>query len=225
LCALSPFNAFADERGYVWTYEYLTVPRGEAELETYFTISTSDMDSLKGNTSVEHRVEFEVGMNNHFDFAVYQIFSQTPQKSLEYDGFQLRARYKIGEKKKYLIDPLLYLEYQGVPDFSKHGFETKLILAKDMGRFNMAMNPTLEFEFGDENKVEPKYALGMSYKINRLLRIGMEMKGSENGHFMGPVIAHGNERFWVTLGSAFRAGNVEQGSTEFQLRMLMGIGF
>jgi len=222
---LFPCRVMADQRSYVWTYEYLTVPRGEAELETYFTISAPDKDNLEGNTSTEHRLELEVGMTECFDFAIYQIFSQAPEEGLEYDGFQLRARYRIGEKGKYFVDPLIYLEYKGVPDFSEHGLEAKLILARDIGRFNIALNPILEFEFGDENEVDPEYALGMSYWINDLLRLGIEAKGSADGHYFGPVIAHGKGRFWVTLGSAFNVGSVEQGKPEFQIRMLLGIGF
>jgi len=219
-------RVMADQRSYVWTYEYLTVPKGEAELETYFTISAPEKDNLKGNTSTEHRFEFEVGMNERFDFAIYQIFLQEPaEESLRYKGFRLRARYRIGEKGRYFVDPLIYLEYKGLSDFSEHGVEAKLILAKDLGRFNIALNPIVDFEFGDKNEVEAEYTLGMSYKINDLLRLGIEAKGSKDGHYVGPVIAHGKGRFWVTLGLTFNVGSVEEGKPKFQTRMLLGIRF
>jgi len=32
---ISVGHALADQRSYVWTYEYQTLPRGEAELEYY----------------------------------------------------------------------------------------------------------------------------------------------------------------------------------------------
>ena len=222
--ALLPCGVRADQRAYVWTYEYLTVPKGEAELETYFTISAPHKDNLEGNTSTEHRLELEVGMTNRFDFAIYQIFSQALENGLEYDGFQLRARYRIGEKGKYFVDPLMYLEYKGVPDFAEHGFEAKLILARDIGRFNIALNPILEVEFGDKNEIQPEYAFGLSCRSGDLLRVGIEAKGGADGHYVGPVIAHGKGRFWVTLGSAFNVGSVQQGKPEFQTRMLLGIG-
>ena len=224
MSTLFPCSVMADQRSYVWTYEYLTVPRGEAELESYFTISAPDKDNLKGHTTTEHRLELEIGMTERFDFAIYQIFSQAPEEGLEYDGFQLRARYRIGEKGKYFVDPLIYLEYKGVPDFAEHALEAKLILAKDIGHFNIALNPILEVEFGDENKIEPEYALGMNYRINNLFSLGIEAKGSADGHYVGPVIAHGKGRFWVSLGSAFNVGSVEEGKPEFQMRMLLGIG-
>ncbi len=224
LVSLLPCAATADQRSYVWTYEYHTVPKGEAEIESYFTISAPGTDSLEGKASSEHKFELEVGMTDRFDFAIYQVFSQAPKQSLTYDGFQLRARYRIGEKGKYFLDPVLYLEYKGVPDFAVHGFEAKLILARDFGRFNIALNPILDIELADSNEANSEYAVGMNYGVNDMLRLGIEAKGSESGHYIGPVIAHGKGRFWVAIGSAFKVGSVDQGKPGFQLRMLAGIG-
>lgn len=218
-------DVLADQRSYVWNYEYLTLPRGEGELESYFTISAPDRNNLEGNTTVEHRIELEVGMTDRFDFGIYQIFSQAPGESLEYDRFQLRGRYRIGEKGRYLVDPLIYLEYKGMPDFAEHGIEAKLILAKDIGRLNLVFNPIVEFEFGDETEVETEYTCGMSYSIYELLRLGIEAKGSRDGHYIGPVLAHGTGHLWVALGSALNLGSVTEGKSEFQLRLLLGIGF
>lgn len=219
------FEAFADRRSYVWTYEYKTVGKGEAEVESYFTLSTPDIGEIKGRMSSEHQIELEVGMTERFDFSIYQVFNQNPGEELKYKGFKLRARYKIGKKGKYFLDPLIYFEYKGKPDFSEHGIEFKLILAKDIGRFNISFNPIFEFEREDKWEFEPKYAIGMSYEISELLRVGLEAKGSENGHYIGPVISHGKEDLWVALGSALKIGKIKEGKPEFQIRMLLGVGF
>ncbi len=58
-----------------------------------------------------------------------------------------------------------------------------------------------------------------------MLRIGVEAKGGEDGHYIGPVISHGKENLWFTLGSAFEVGSVEEGEPEFQVRMIIGMGF
>jgi hypothetical protein len=217
-------DALADQRSYVWTYEYMTLPRGEAEIETYFTLSTPDKGEFEGNVSTEHRIELEVGMTDRFDFGIYQIFSQAPGENLEYKRFQVRSRYRIGEKGKYFVDPLVYVEYKAVPDFSEHGLEAKLILARDFGRLNVSVNPIVEFEFEDENEIETEYTVGTSYLVNEFLRVGIEAKGGEAGHYVGPVISHGNENFWVALGSAANVGSVDEGRAEFQARMLLGMG-
>lgn len=213
--------ARADRRSYVWTYEYQTVERGEAALETFFTVSAPDIDSLENNTSSEHQVEIEVGMNERFDFGIYQVFSQDPYGSLRYDGFKLESRYRFGEKGDYPLDPLIYLEYKGEPDLSEHGFEIKFILARDFGPTNVSLNPILEFETGRE--AEAEYAIGVGRTLSRLLRIGIEAKGSDKGNYIGPVISHGADHIWVTLGSAFGIGHIDDGEPEFQLRLLLGM--
>jgi hypothetical protein len=218
-------KTFPDNRLYVWTYEYKTMERGEAELEYYLTFSTPDRSHLKGNMSAEHQLELEVGMTDNFDFSIYQTFQQDPNEYLRYTGFKARSRYKIGKKGDYFFDPLIYLEYKGKQDFSEHGIELKLIFAKDIGKINIAINPYFEFERENDWEFLPKYSAGTSYMINKLLRLGFEIKGNKYGHYIGPVISHGKDDLWVTLGSAFQVGKVKEGKPEFQIRMLLGIGF
>ncbi|MEE9455551.1 MAG: hypothetical protein V3W11_00180 [bacterium] len=218
-------QASADKRSYVWTYEYKTVERGRAEVEAYFTLSTPDAGHMRGLASTEHQLELEVGMTERFDFSIYQIFSQSPDEGLNYKGFKLRGRYKIGESGKFVVDPLVYLEYKGEPNFYEHTFELKLVLAKNVGAFNLCVNPIVELEGNGEWELEPEYAVGASYKIGELLRVGAEGKGGESGHYLGPVISHGRDNLWIALGSANRLGKAADGAPEFQLRMLLGVGF
>lgn len=218
-------EAHADRRSYVWTYEYKTVAKGEAELESYFTLSSSDIDSLEGNVDVEHQIELEVGMTDRFDFGIYQVFEQEAgdDGGFRYKAFKLRSRYRLGEAAEYPLDTLFYLEYKGVPDFSENTLEAKVILAKDVGRIHFAINPILELEHEDEWEVETEYAAGLSYGVYETMRLGVEAKGGEHGNYLGPVISHGAENLWVTLGSAFGLGDITGGKPEFQLRMLLGV--
>ncbi len=213
-----------DNRSYVWTYEYKTMERGKAEFEHYLTFKAPKMDSLAGSVTTVHNIEFEFGMNDKFDFSIYQNFEQPADGAFQYSGYKLRARYKFGEKNQYLMDPLLYFEYKGKPDFIKHVLEGKLILAKDYGSFNYAINPVFEIEYEDgEQEHEFKYNAGSCYKINKLLSIGLEIKGGKNGHYLGPVISHGKDTFWVALGSAFAITEIINNKPEIMLRMILGI--
>ena len=213
-----------DNRSYVWTYEYKTMERGKAEFEHYLTFKAPKMDSLAGSVTTVHNIEFEFGMNDKFDFSIYQNFEQPADGAFQYSGYKLRARYKFGEKNQYLMDPLLYFEYKGKPDFIKHVLEGKLILAKDYGSFNYAINPVFEIEYEDgEQEHEFKYNAGSCYKINKLLSIGLEIKGGKNGHYLGPVISHGKDAFWVALGSAFAITEIINNKPEIMLRMILGI--
>jgi hypothetical protein len=215
----------ADQRHYVWTYEYLTVPAGEGEVEIYQTSSAPGLDQLEGQVTLEQQLELEVGMTDRFDFAIYGVFGQEPDGPFQFTGHKLRARYRFGEKNRYVVDPLLYLEYKGKPDFSELELEAKLILSKDLGALNISFNPVLEFEREHgEWEQEVGYALGTNLKLGSTLHLGLEAKGSGHGHYLGPVIAHGDHHFWVALGSAFAVSSVEAGTPQFQLRLLLGIG-
>lgn len=221
---IASLNLAADQRAYVWTYQYQIMSPGESEFEQYTTFSAPDASEFKGKMETELNFELEIGMTDFFDFAVYQNFVQAPDKGLFYDGFKLRSRFKIGKKDQFFMDPLIYIEYIGVPDLSEHTLETKLILAKDIGNFNISLNPILEFEKGEEDwEVVPEYALGLSYGITHLLRFGLESKGSKDGYYLGPTISHGMENLWMALGSQFALGNVHEGKPEFQIRMILGV--
>ncbi|MEO0255366.1 MAG: hypothetical protein ABIN20_08130 [candidate division WOR-3 bacterium] len=214
----------ADRRYYVWTYQYATMERGNGEIEHYSTFKIPELSSLENNVISELQLELEVGMNDHFDASIYQIFEQVPGFPLEYKGYKIRLRHRFGEKNKYFLDPLVYFEYKGVPDFHKHAFEGKLILAKDLGRFNFAINPIFEYKIEKgEKEFEPEYALGISYSIHELLRFGIEFKGKEGANYFGPCISHGKDHLWVTLGSAFKIGRIEKGNPEAEIRLLVGI--
>lgn len=214
----------ADQRFFVWTYESKTVPPGEAEVETYFTLSTPDRGSFEGQTSTEHQVELEVGMTERFDFGIYQVFSQAPGGALVYDGYKLRSRYRLGAVGQHRLDPVAYLEYKGTSDLSEHGIEAKVIMTHTFGRYCLALNPIAELEGeGGEWELEPEYAVGLSYLVHPLVRLGVEAKGGGSGHYLGPVLAHGTEHLWFTLGSAVATAGVDAGRPKLQVRALLGV--
>ena len=214
----------ADQRHFVWTYEYKTVNKGEAEFEHYYTTSYPNSSDLSDRNTTEHQLELEIGMNERFDFAIYHQFEQKDSQ-LNYKGYKLRGRYRFAEKNQYLLDPLLYVEYHGKPDFSEHGIETKLILAKETEKMIVSINPVLEIEIkDDENEIEIEYAAGLTYKLNRLFYAGIEFKGSEYGNYWGPTISHGTHDIWFSLGSAFALGTLKEGKSEMEIRMIIGIG-
>ena len=211
----------ADQRHFVWTYEYKTVSKGEVEFEHYYTTSYPNFSDLSEGIKVGHQLELEIGMNDRYDFSVYHQFEQ--QNSFIYKGYKLRWRYLFGEKNKYLLDPLLYLEYHGKPDFSEHGIETKIILSKETKGIIVSFNPVLEIEI-EEDEIEIEYTAGLSYKINKLFRAGLEIKGGKSGHYAGPTISHGLHDIWFSLGSAFALGTVKGEKPEMEIRMIMGVG-
>ncbi len=141
--------AMADTRSYVWTYEYGTEPKGGAEIEYYFTAQHGGKDST--GTSYEHQVELEYGITDHWDVGMYQMIKKEGSGSLDYEGFKLKTRYRLGERGKYFVDPEVYVEYENRSG-KKEAVELKLILAKDMGKFNIAYNQIEEITAGRARK-------------------------------------------------------------------------
>ena len=199
--------------------------RGTAEFEYYTTFTSPLNPTMGGTTSVFHDLELEIGMNDSFDMGLYQRFSQAPGGSFGYDGFKLRLRQRFSEQGQLPLDLLLYLEYKGVPDFSAHELEVKLIMAKTLGSIEWAVNPQIEIEREDgETALAWAYAGGINYDWNPIFRTGLELKGSANGHYAGPVVSHGKEELWVALGVLRAITDVTAGKPKVMIRVIVGVG-
>lgn len=218
-------TARADRRLFVWTYQAQTMKRGEAEIESYTTFSSAELGDATGRTSANLQLELETGMTDRFDFGLYQVFAQEAGQPLIYDGYKLRFRYHLWETGRLPFASVAYLEYKGKLDYSAHAFELKWIAARRVGRFLLAINPTAELEQeGSEWEMEPEYAAGATWIASELLNVGLEAKGNEDAHYLGPVLGHGVGDLWVALGSAFRVSGEEDVSSELETRLLIGLG-
>jgi len=222
ICLLLSAAAEADQKSYVWTVEYLTLPKGGFEAEYSLTAKTSDFHE-SGTTGYEHQVEIEYGITDHWDAAMYQIAAQAAGESLEYAGMKIESRYRFGERGRYIVDPLLYLEYK-MDVHGEDSIEAKLVLAKDIGNLNIAYNQIIEAELGRGSEIEHEYAAAVSYAVHNSVRIAVETKGSysEREYAIGPTISWVQGRFWATLGAVF---GLNSRTDDMQLRFIVGIPF
>lgn len=227
VCLNISHAAFADWRGYVWTYEYMTMPKGSTEIEYYLTEEQPDIEKGKPNTW-KHYVELEYGITDHWDVAMYQRFKQSNKKDeseFEYDGFKLRTRYRIAEKNELPIDTLLYFEYIRDDDFDNPNvLEGKVILAKDIGDFNLSYNQIIKQKLESDTKTEHEYATGISYSVTPTFKAGVESKGNytEGKYYIGPTLSWAPGKFWTALGVV--AGLTDE-SDDMQARLIVGIPF
>lgn len=221
-------ETIADRRSYVWTYEYQTMPKGTSEMEYYLTHKAPDFHKYDRKNTWEHQAEFEYGLTDRWDIAVYQRWQQTNSKSndkFEYTGTKLRTRYRFGEKGMYPLDTLLYLEYIRSDDSESPAIlEGKIILAKDFGKFNVAYNQILKVGINNEGGNANEYATGLSYEFNPRWKVGFESTGNfdEDKYYIGPTVSWASERFWVGAG-ALRGLNDR--SDDLQFRLIVGIPF
>jgi len=219
--------AHADRRSYVWTYEYMTMPKGMREIETYVTIEVPNTHKSNIN-SIKPQLELEYGITDGWDVAMYQVWefkNKRYENDSEYKGFKLRTRYKIGEKGKFFVDPLLYFEYIRDDDFSKpNAGEAKLVLAKDLGDFNVSYNQIIKRNLEREGKTDHEYATGISYAFTPQLRFGLESKGNypQEKYAVGPTVSYSFKRGFIALGAVF---GLNKRTDDVQTRMIVGIPF
>lgn len=214
----------ADRRSYVWTYQYMTLPAGHTELELYQTTRIGAFDAW------EYRVEIEHGFTDRWDFSVYQIFTQKEGDAFKWEAVQFRTRYRIGYSGQYVFDPLLYFEFIRKIDLNKpNKFETRLVLAKQIKRLNLSLNPVYEYYFAPGSEHELGFDLGLSYEFSAKFIAGFESttrfefeeNETEVGSYLGPTVSFASGEWWYTIGAVF---GLTEHSDNVRIRFLMGVG-
>jgi hypothetical protein len=211
--AVVPAAARADRRYYGETYTASIAPRGALDLELWSTYHDAPRDG-SALPLWRHQVELETGITDHWDVALYNIARQIQGQNLEYEALKVETRYRLSEPGAWFVDPVLYFEVKKTfVDDKPLSIEEKLILAKDVGRLNLAVNLAAEQEFIPGGKVEHdgEWAAGASWEIVPAFRAGAEAFGSvarvdEDGEerwvyqtYAGPAVSIAWGRAWLVL--------------------------
>jgi hypothetical protein len=222
VASLWPASARADRRAYAVTYEAVTAPQGALDVELWNTYSDQG-EVINGAPAAGYRgmLELEYGITSRWDVALYNILDVSSETGTTgYGGFRVETRYRLAQPGTWFLDPVIYLEYQLLRHGdARHKGELKLILAKDIGRWNVAVNGAAEVErLVDGGYVpEAEYAVGVSRELlGPSLKLGVEAfgkaekpPGGETEAFLwvGPALSwatgtsgamHG---LWVTVGA------------------------
>jgi hypothetical protein len=242
--ALLPAStALADRRAYGTTYEAVTAPRGEIDVETWTTIAPQgEVDGGPSSRGMREMIELEYGITDRWDVALYNMLDMITSGDTEsgYAGFKVETRYRPADRGEWFIDPVLYLEFQQLfRGDAQQKVEGKLILAKDIGNVNVAVNLALEEErMADATwNTEVEYAAGTSYALSPAWMLGAEvfgkaekdeMGGVENRSWAGPALSWaGGGRgalrgVWVTVAGG--AGLTDE-SDAYYARLIVGFQF
>jgi hypothetical protein len=236
---LAPLGAHADRRAFSHTYEYMTMPRGDLELEFYNTQEAATFDT-ESPTSISWQIETEYGITDHWDVSLYQVFEGADAAPIGYTETKLRTRYRFAERGEWPVDVLLYGELIKPLGVAGLGVEAKLVLARDFGPLTVALNLIAELEPEEEGtgaateveyELEPEWALGVTYELDPRLKLGVETWGTpeaiedENtGQYqawIGPAISWApSPKLWVTTTAGF--GLADAGN-DFNLRFILGL--
>jgi len=227
--ALAAPEARADRRTLIRAYEYMTQPQGNLELEIWNDIEAPVAGGFDQAATV-HRVELEYGLTDHWDVALYHVFTQEPAAAFRFDSWRLETRYRLFEKNVLPVDIMLYLEGERPAAFTEPWeIEEKLILEKEFGAFALVANLVAEQKlFSSDHGHQWEIDFGARYEVMPQLRLGAEfwtiqetVNGTTEGsYFLGPSVSWASSKIWLQLGAGFGVGD-SSGATF--VRSILGI--
>ena len=234
--------AYAHARHYAFNQEYQTLPQGLFEVESHTTAAVPRVGKHSSENSWLYEEELEYGVTDHLNIAHYQQWGTENKEGLDddgvpnkdvtrYAGFKFETKYRIAEKGKYWVDPLIYIEYAYDPRSRKEGapheFENKIVLSKDFGKWNATYNQIMDSKLGHKGRTEQEFTFGLNRELLSGFHAGFEMKGqywnpgrNRNELAMGPVLACEGKYFWIAAGVLFGATRV---TDDFQASVSVGI--
>jgi hypothetical protein len=240
---LSSQAAHADRRAYGTTYEAVTAPKGEIDVETWTTFAPEgEIGGGPSSRGVREMIELEYGITDHWDVALYNMVDMITSGETKsgYAGFKVETRYRPVDRGEWPIDPVFYLEFQQLfRGDANQKYEAKLILAKDIGNVNVAANLAFEEERTKDPSWngEVEYAAGTSYALSPAWMIGAEVFGKaekndmdeiEHRSWIGPTLSWAGKGtgalrgVWVTLAGGAGLTSV---SDDYYARLIVGLQF
>ena len=231
--------AYCGVRHCTFLYEAPTSAPGSVESENWITWAHGDNPEQSNELAFRH--EIEIGVTDRFQASVYLVdwsYHDDPAASgFKYSDTGIELIYNLSNP---VIDPVglsVYQEYKGGDRLFE--WESKVIAQKNLGRWILAYNATLEAVWeGDglsEREGEFSQAVGASYEIRPELSVGLEFlhefvfedwKDDEKirNVFVGPNVSYRRNQWFVTVTALAQATNTED-EPNFQLRTIFGIGF
>jgi hypothetical protein len=235
--------ARADRRAYGVTYEAVLAPKGELDVESWSTYSEAgEIDGGPASRGARQMIELEYGITDRWDAALYNMLDVTSgDTDSGYAGFKIETRYRPSMPGEWFVDPIFYFEFADLfRGDANQTYELKLILAKDLGPLNVAVNGALEEErtSGATWNAEFEWAAGTSYALSPVWKLGVEafgkteegdMSGLESRLWAGPAVSwaagHGAgpmHGIWVTIAGG--AGLTSE-SDKYYGRAIVGLQF
>jgi hypothetical protein len=177
--------AHAHLRNYLDTYSYYTLTQGASELELHTDLHNPD----HAEDYWAHETEYEYGITDRYTIGLYGVF----REGVGFTAAKVENRVRIAEPGEWFMDPAIYFEIKdanGRKDQDE--LEGKLILSKEIGRWNVSWNGILGHEReikknGDtEWETEVAMAIGAAYNGGWRVTPGVELYSAENATRITP---------------------------------------
>ncbi len=231
----------AGARRFTYVYEATTAAPGSVEGESWITWKTSPREG-RGFNAVDFRHELEFGITEHLQAAIYLSdwgYREDPaanEHGFSYQDSALELIYNLTNPTTDLLGLALYGEVRGGPEELE--LESKIILQKNLGRFVLAYNATLEAIWeGDrlkEKAGEFSQSFGVSYEISPAFLLGAELlheidlpdwsEAEDSVVYGGPNISYRHGNWWATVTPLVQLTDIAS-EVDVQTRLIFGFSF
>ena len=181
-------GSMAQESPYFVTYDHHLEEPGNLEIATSSSLGVPRSGQ---RFYIAPYAEFEYGVTGRWTAELYLEGQSTAGDSAVFTGWRLESRFRP-LKREHRINPVLYLEYEGINEASRiqkeivgnapdlgepnselsqthaHELETKLIFSSDVHNWNLAENFIVEKNLSAEEGFEFGYALGVYRPLGTL---------------------------------------------------------
>jgi hypothetical protein len=234
-------TAEAGARRFTYVYEATTAAPGSIESENWITWGTSPRQERRFN-AVDFRNEIEFGITDHLQASIYVAdwgYRENPgsnEHGFSYQDSAIELIYNLTNPTTDLLGMALYGEVRGGPEELE--LESKVILQKNIGRFVIAYNGTLEAKWEgerlEERGGELAQSFGVSYEVSPALLVGAELlheidipdwsRAEDSILYGGPNLSYRRGDWWATVTPLAQLTNVSS-EVDFQTRLIFGFSF
>jgi hypothetical protein len=236
---LPAVSSFGGARHFTYLYEAPTSAPGSVELENTITWARTTGSGTHLN-EIAFREELEIGITDHFQLGIYPLdwayHEGADGDGFSYEGGAVELIYNLSNPVVDSVGLSLYEEIRiGRQHFE---LESKLIAQKNLGRFILDYNATVEAEWERQGLAEQsgelQQALGASYEISPRISVGIELlhefvfpdwRDEERirNVFIGPNASFRHGNWFVTVTALAQATDTHD-EADFQVRTIFGIG-
>jgi hypothetical protein len=164
------------------TLVYSTSDKGELELEYWVGYGRDRVSNehFYGNT-----FEVEYGITKHWMIEGQVMIEHLGEDRTVFEEGEFETRYRFLEEGDLPVDIALAggLNSERNDDGKQEpSFEPRLIVSKDIDKINVTLNLPVDIPLRDEGQGEFTPALGTSYQITSMFRVGSEVKYDVETH-------------------------------------------
>ena len=143
-----------------------------------------------------HRLGFGKSVSKDLFLELYVIGNENQTGDIKPEAYELEAKWQLSEQGEYRFDWGLLTELEHQYHDNNWELATTLLMEKELGRWSVASNFGLAYEWGDNRhaELESDLRLQTRYRLSPLIEPALELYANQDTRAVGPVLL-GDLRF------------------------------